>query len=516
MISRPFAAAGLGFVLTLLVLNIFSGSVKVIVLVAAACLLLCLSAKRMNGRSCVIIALLCSHCACLIFGIYENVIYTPAIEAAGSERNVRAQIISLPEKSENGWFYTLRSSSIDGKAVEHKISLFTKELIEAEPYDEIEFKAELDSIEDADTASYYKPKGIFLQCFWHSKIKVIPNSDRPLGFYLLKAKDYCIRRLGKVMQAEPAALATAMLTGNKSGMSSEAVAAFAAAGLSHTTAVSGLHMSIIVMGLYKLLNLISRRFLWLNGLVCIFVGFVYAGVSGFSMSAVRSCVMIAILLFGSMLSRRADSLNSLGFAAVAITASNPFAVLDWSFMLSFSAALGIILCSKGINSVSGKAAGKIKPFALRYAVRTVISTALISLTATVFCLPVTLFLVENISTVFLPANLLSLYAVPAILVLALLLLVPMGALTGVTAYLCQAVCRYMLWVANTLSEFDYSLVSTQSPVLKISFIVSAAAVGLAGLVIKDKKNFAKAVAVIALFTALLNIALHIFLHLTEV
>ncbi|MBR2957364.1 MAG: ComEC/Rec2 family competence protein [Clostridia bacterium] len=516
MILRPFALVGFSFTLTFLALCLFDGALPVVAVAVAACLLICLLARNMSGKNTVVVALLCVICACVFFSIYEVFTYSSAISMAGSGKTVRAQIISLPEKSEKGFFYTLRSSCIDGEAAEYKISLFSRELIDAEPYDEVEFKAELYSVEDADTASYYKPKAIFLQCFWHSKIKVISSTEKPFGFYLLKAKDYCIRRLGSVMKAEPAALATAMLTGDKSGMSNEAVAAFKSAGLSHTTAVSGLHMSIIVMGLYKLLNLISRRFIWLNGLVCIAVSFVYAGVSGFSMSAVRSCVMIAILLLGSMLGRRADSLNSLGVAALVITLGNPFAVLDWSFMLSFSATLGMVLCSKYINLLSGMVSQKIPYRPLRYLVRTVISTALISLTATAFCLPVTLFFVESISTVFIPANLLTLYAVSAVLVLSLLLLVPMGDLTNIIALPCEAICRYMLRAAQALSEFDYSLVSTQSPVIKVSFVGIAAVIGLAGFVIKDKRKFAKTVVVTALFTVLVNIVIHIISVLTEV
>ncbi len=510
MILRPFALVGFSFTLTFLALCLFDGALPVVAVAVAACLLICLLARNMSGKNTVVVALLCVICACVFFSIYEVLTYSSAISMAGSGKTVRAQIISLPEKSEKGFFYTLRSSCIDGEAAEYKISLFSRELIDAEPYDEVEFKAELYSVEDVDTASYYKPKAIFLQCFWHSKIKVISSTEKPFGFYLLKAKDYCIRRLGSVMKAEPAALATAMLTGDKSGMSNEAVAAFKSAGLSHTTAVSGLHMSIIVMGLYKLLNLISRRFIWLNGLVCIAVSFVYAGVSGFSMSAVRSCVMIAILLLGSMLGRRADSLNSLGVAALVITLGNPFAVLDWSFMLSFSATLGIVLCSKYINLLSGMVSQKIPYRPLRYLVRTVISTALISLTATVFCLPVTLLFIEAVSLVFLPANLLTLYAVPVALVSAIFVLPPYGVLSQFAAGICSAVCGFILKVTHWLASFDFAYISTDYTVVKLSFLAVVAVIALERFIIKDNSKFFKSAVLTAAFAVAIDFVLLFF------
>ena len=47
--------------------------------------------------------------------------------------------------------------------------------------------------------------------------------------------------------------------------------------------------------------------------------------------------------------RIADSLNNLGFAAIVLTAFNPYAVADIGMLLSFSATTGIILWSRPIE-----------------------------------------------------------------------------------------------------------------------------------------------------------------------
>lgn len=513
MISRPFALIGFSFTLTFLALNLFDGAVPVVCFSAIACMIICFFARSMESRFKVVISMLCVVCACAVFSLNESYVYQPALQKAGSEKTVKAQIISLPEKSEKGWFYTVKSSEIDGEKAEYKISFFSRELLDAEPYDKIEFTAELYSIEESDseTVSYYKAKGIFLQSFWHSEAKVIHTQEKPLGYYFLMAKSYAVQRLNSLMSKETAGLAAGMLTGDKSGLDSETRNAFSRAGLSHIMAVSGLHMSIIVMGLYKLLMLFMRRFRWIPGLVCVAVSFAYAGVSGFSMSAIRSCVMIAVLLLGSAFYKRSDSLNSLGLAAFGITLANPYAVLDWSFMLSFSATLGIVLCSKHINSISGKAAAKSTFRPLRYVVRAVISAALISLAATVFCLPVTIFFVGSASLVFLPANLLTLYAVPVALVTAMMSLPPLGVLSRLTAAVCSAVCRYILRVTQCLSSFKYAAVSTDSAVLKISFVVTLAVIALERLVLRNKKAFVRACILTVVFAVMLNLALNVIL-----
>ena len=512
MILRPFALVGLSFTLTFLGLNLFENSAPVIALSALACLVICFFARRLEGRGKIAVSLLCVICACLWFSLYNSFVYGAAVSYAGSDTQVTARIISLPERSEKGWFYTLKSSEIGGERAEYKISFFSKEFLDAQLYDEIRFRAELYSMEDSGSQSYYKPKGIYLQSFWHSKTEVTKSTDRPIGYYLLKAKEYAVQRLGVIMQGGEADLAVAMLTGDKGGLSEETVADFARAGLSHTMAVSGLHMSIIVMGLYKLLMLFCRRINWLPGIICTLVSFGYAGITGFSMSAVRSCLMITVMLLGSAFFKRSDSLNSLGLAALIITLINPFAVLDWSFMLSFSATLGIVLCSKYINFASGKATVKIGFRPLRHLVRTVVTTALISLAATVFCLPVTLFFIEAVSLVFLPANLLTLYAVPVALVSAIFVLPPYGVLSQFAAGICSAVCGFILKVTHWLASFDFAYISTDYTVVKLSFLDVAAAIALERLIIKDNSKFLKSAVLTAAFAVAINFVLLYFLN----
>ena len=77
---------------------------------------------------------------------------------------------------------------------------------------------------------------------------------------------------------------------------------------------------------------------------------VYAAVTGFSPSVMRSGIMLIVLICGDYFRKSADSIKSLGFAALMLTLFNPYAVGDIGMLLSFSATLGIVLWAKPIRS----------------------------------------------------------------------------------------------------------------------------------------------------------------------
>lgn len=79
---------------------------------------------------------------------------------------------------------------------------------------------------------------------------------------------------------------------------------------------------------------------------------IYAGLAGFSPSAVRAMVMI--LSFGAafMIDRPQTPLNSLAIAAWALLIFNPLYLFDISFQLSFMAVFFLIMFSSYLKSVS--------------------------------------------------------------------------------------------------------------------------------------------------------------------
>lgn len=57
---------------------------------------------------------------------------------------------------------------------------------------------------------------------------------------------------------------------------------------------------------------------------------------------VRAGILCIVVLLGSCVKRRADSLNSMGLALILLLAADPYAAYDIGLQLSFAACLGLL------------------------------------------------------------------------------------------------------------------------------------------------------------------------------
>ena len=154
------------------------------------------------------------------------------------------------------------------------------------------------------------------------------------------------------LQPSTAAVAAAMGTGQRSGMTPELRDAYARSGVSHILAISGLHIGIVFLLanlLFRPLVLLRHGQIWARAAVLIPV-WLYAAASGFSPSVVRAAVMFSLLQMSLVFSSYHFSLNTLAAAAFGMVAVNPDILFDVSFQLSFAAvtaivAVGLPLCS---------------------------------------------------------------------------------------------------------------------------------------------------------------------------
>lgn len=132
-----------------------------------------------------------------------------------------------------------------------------------------------------------------------------------------------------------------LISVGQGGLSGDALTAFRLSGVAHLIAVSGLHMGIlsqVVLFLLKKMRIPGRAaaLLTMTG-VCGYIALV-----GFRASVVRAGVLCLVVLLGSCIKRRADSLNSIGLALILLLAADPYAAYDIGLQLSFAACLGLL------------------------------------------------------------------------------------------------------------------------------------------------------------------------------
>jgi competence protein ComEC len=168
----------------------------------------------------------------------------------------------------------------------------------------------------------------------HPRLTISERLARERGRLLSIINDLFVSRPGE------AALARAMLLGDRSFVEHDRVVEYQRTGVYHVLVLAGLHVGALTAffiwaGRRLHLGLISRTLLTLSILVA------YVGIVEDRPPILRAALMAAFYLSGRLLYRRMDLLNVAALSALAILAVRPSEINDASFLLSFSAA-GII------------------------------------------------------------------------------------------------------------------------------------------------------------------------------
>jgi competence protein ComEC len=131
--------------------------------------------------------------------------------------------------------------------------------------------------------------------------------------------------------------------------------AFNITGLTHILSISGSHFGLFSVLLFGIFRFIIRAFPYrtlqritiyltpsqVAAMLCLPVMLAYLGLSGASIPAIRSFIMIGLFLLGLVIGRKGYWLNSLLFAAFILVLWEPQAIFNPSFQLSFLAVLFI-------------------------------------------------------------------------------------------------------------------------------------------------------------------------------
>lgn len=134
-------------------------------------------------------------------------------------------------------------------------------------------------------------------------------------------------------------------------------------GMAHILAISGLHLSFIGLGFYRMLRRLTGSYA-VGGAAGIAFLLLYIVMIGSSVSAIRALIMFCIRVGADMSGRVYDALTAVAVAAVGVIIWRPLSFYDAGFQLSFGAVCGIIFLYPLIEGKKaesqGRAAGKEK------------------------------------------------------------------------------------------------------------------------------------------------------------
>lgn len=193
-----------------------------------------------------------------------------------------------------------------------------------------------------DRQMYYRTLGYYI-CIEASDIYI---SDGRYDFF--REKIYRIKcrmetAIENICSAKYSGIFKAVILGIRSDLDDDTRSLYRRNGISHLLAISGLHISIIGMFVYRLLR---RRFLFIpSGIASVFIIICFGIMCGAGFSTVRAIVMFGVKILSEILGKTYDLLSALSLSAVLILINNPFAIYNSGFQMSFGAvaAAGAVL-----------------------------------------------------------------------------------------------------------------------------------------------------------------------------
>ncbi|MBT5265245.1 MAG: ComEC family competence protein [Rhodospirillaceae bacterium] len=341
---------------------------------------------------------------------------------------------------------------------------------------------------DFQRAAYFK--GIGAVGFALGRPRVIePAVSAPgPGDWLARARAWLSATIRAALPGQAGALATALLTGDRSAIDKDVMQAMREAGLAHLLAISGLHMGLVagVVFFTVRLGLAAFEHTALNwpikkvaAIAALLFAAIYLALSGATVPTQRAFIMTSIVLLAVVIDRRALSMRLVAWAGAVVLLLAPESVLSASFQLSFAAVTALIAVYEAIGrrrfrgperGIEHTGPSRFGRMARYFAALTTTSVVAVAATA-----PFALYHFQEVPTVGVLANLAAIpmtgiWIMPA--GVAALALAPFGLMEGPLWVMGHGL-EILLWVARTLSEWAGSPIRVTAPPVIVPLVAAA-------------------------------------------
>ena len=501
--KRAFANIGFTFAVTLIILNFLNVKWALAVFSAVSVLfVIFIAAERTRKAAALPLSMLSAALACVVFATAYNTVFLPQKVLYDQTVAAEIYIVDIEEKTGSGYAYTVKTKSIEmANAPQNiKLTLYSRQKVVAESYEILNAEISLFSAgENAFDSHGSFDDDIFLNGFLNAYGRTYESAGgiESLNRYFIELREELRNDFSQTIGGDAGALSLAVLTGDTSTLSSEAYNNFKACGATHLMAVSGFNLAVFTGMLYKLLRRMLCPKLPLT-VICAASVIFYVFLAGFSASMIRAAIMMLVFLVSKLLSEKADSLNSLGFAAF-LVCLNPFAVTDAGALLTFAAVLGLVVLSPYLSI---KLKTRFKP--LKSSLD--IITASVSVFITTF--PIMYFMFGEVSIIGLLLNvvLIPLSEILMLNSIAFAALSASAVLSSINVFLARAVGTAMLKITEVCAGFSFSTVNIGSELYAI-LIFSIFVIFAAAFFIKsacEKRLFKQCTVISCVFVVLIS------------
>lgn len=328
------------------------------------------------------------------------------------------------------------------------------------------------------------------------KAKILKSSN---GSFIHNIQKYIKDTINGTLTDEEGNLLLAILLGDKDKLSEDIQESFKTSNLSHMLAVSGAHVSYIILGLtYVLQNsIIGKK----NGkIVCIFFLLVFMAITNFTPSVTRACIMAVLTLFSGIVYRKSDVYTNISVAALITLIFNPYSLLDLGFQLSYGGTIGIIIFIKRIQEK--KSNSKV--------VNYIKQMALVSIYANIIIIPIMMYHFNTVSLTFIISNIMASPILGIIVINGFLFIITsitVKPLTRLIAIFIKPILSILIKISQICSKLPFSNILVVTPYM--FNVISYYAIIL--YCIKSKKNNkCKIIICLLIVLILINFIIYIF------
>lgn len=286
----------------------------------------------------------------------------------------------------------------------------------------------------------------------------------PVRRLLLDFRDQAYSVINRLLSEPQASLLAGILLGIESGISPDLREAFNATGAAHVIAISGSNLAILA----GVIQNVTRRFMkeHLSSLLTIAGVLVYALFVGGDPAVIRAAIMVTLGLVAARLGRQTWGFTSLAFAALLMTAINPYTLWDASFQLSFLATLGLILYVEPLQILLEKGLSALLAAETARRIVGALSDAfVVTVAAQITTTPVMAYLFRQFSLVSLPVNFLiiplqtPLMVLGGLAVLSALIVWPVGQVLAWGSWLFLSLT---IWVVRLFARLPFASLDVEN------------------------------------------------------
>lgn len=247
------------------------------------------------------------------------------------------------------------------------------------------------------------------------------------------------QRIMAALPGETGAIAAALITGERGGITDDTNSIYRDSGLFHILSISGLHMVIMAGAIFVVARVLFAAIPYLAlrypikkwaAVVALVGALGYLLISGAAFATVRSYIMITVMFYAVLLDRPAVALRNVALSAMIILVVFPESVLDPGFQMSFAAVTALVAVHEALRARRERRdqIGRGAP-PMAAPIREVTAILISTIIASIAVSPFSIYHFHNTQTLALIANVVAipvcnLIVMPA--ALAVLLALPFG------------------------------------------------------------------------------------------